>query len=226
MTEHANIYAALLAAQPNFTKPKKTEENSHFKNKYAGLESVVDAVKPALLAEGIVFFQPTAPSEFGTSVKTILYHVDSTTQIETEVPLLMGKQDMQGLKSASTYARRIGLENLCGLAPADGDDDAETDRQGNSMGAALSDAWQQGVLDNLPENATPAQRAKAFADAICADFAGKGQKALQNRWNKHRSLIANLENRFPDLHSAVVDAYEIAVMEASGSYTSSQHAAE
>lgn len=215
MTEHKSVHAALLAAQPKFKKPKKDAENSHFKNKYADLESVVDAVKSALNEEGVVFFHIPEASELGETMVTILHHPASATEIRCPVPMLLGKRDSQGFKAASTYAKRIGLESVTGVAPSD-DDDADAERQTNTMGAALKDAWKQGVLDSIPENASPAVKAKAFADAICADFEGKGEKALVNRWNKHSALIDSIAQRFPDLHSQIVDAYEVAMMAATG----------
>lgn len=210
-----NIGTALLRAQRNFGKAQKNAENSHFKNKYADLSSVLDAALPHLHAEGIYLSQPIETGDFGNAVRTILSHPASGTSLETLVPLLMAKQDMQAFKSASTYARRIGFENLTGLASGE-DDDAEIERKTNTMGAALNDAWRQSVMDNLPANATPAQTAAAFADAICADFDGKGEKALQNRWMKHKSMIGNMEQRFPDLHTKVIDAFENAMMAATG----------
>jgi len=215
MTEqekHADVYAALLAAQAEFTTVAKDAENSHFKNRYATLKADFDAALPALHRHGIVVSQPLVTGEFGHAVETILRHPASNTDMKTTVPLLMGKQSMQDMKSASTYARRIGFENLTGLVSGE-DDDAETDRKGNDMGAALTDAWRQSVMDSLPGNATPRQTAEAFADAICADFAGKKERALQNRWRKHEKLVAGFEQRFPDLHSKVVDAFETQVFE-------------
>lgn len=213
--EHKNIYAALLAAQPNFEKPKKTAENKHFGNKYADLEADLDAVVPALNAEGIVYQSKIVANELGYEVHTILRHPESGTDDTLVCPLLLGKQDMQGLKGARTYARRIGIEDICGIATGD-DDDAEDNRQGTNMGAAIKDAWRQSVEDSVPENATPRQKAEAYADAICADFDGKGEKALSNRWNKHKALVSQFETRFPDLHEKVVDKYENEVMRATG----------
>ncbi len=211
--EHKNVYAALLAAQPNFGKPKKNAENKHFGNKYADLEADLDAVVPALNAEGIVYQSKIVANELGHEVHTILRHPASDTEDIFSCPLLMGKQDMQGLKTARTYARRIGIEDICGIATGD-DDDAEDNRQGADMGAALRDAWRQSVEDNFPDNATPRQKAEAYAAAICEDFSGKGEKALKNRWAKHKSLITQFEERFSDLHEKVVDAYENEMMRA------------
>jgi hypothetical protein len=63
------------------------------------------------------------------------------------------------------------------------------------------------VLDSLPENATPRQKAEAFAQAICDEFQGKGEKALGNVWEKRKKLIAKFEAEHPDLHEKVVDAF-------------------
>lgn len=204
--QHADIWAALLAAQPNFTKPKKQAENKHFGNKYADLEADIDAVLPALNSAGIVYQCYTVSSELGLEVHTVLRHPASGTSDTYKCPLLLGKQDMQALKGARTYARRIGIEDICGLAPGE-DDDGNAAASGSDMGAALRDAWRQSVEDNFPENATPRQKAEAYADAICDDFKGKGEKALENRWNKHKGLISQFESRFPDLHEKVQDAY-------------------
>ncbi len=223
--EHKDIYSALLAAQPNFKKPKKTAENKHFGNKYADLEADLDAVVPALNAEGIVYQSKIVANELGHEVHTILRHPASGTDDTFACPLLMSKQDMQGLKSARTYARRIGIEDICGIATGE-DDDAEDNRQNANMGAAIRDAWRQSVEDNMPDNATPRQKAEAYAEAICEDFQGKGEKALKNRWNKHKSLIGQFEQRFTDLHEKVVDAFENEMMRATGNDVPQQHAAE
>lgn len=213
---HKSARAALLAAQANFGDAAKDAENKHFGNSYATLKSLLDAVVPHLQAQGLLLSQPIVGSELGYSVKTVLYHPDSDSEYATDVPLLMAKQDMQQLKSASTYARRIGLENLTGISASDDDDDAEQNRSGTSVGASIRDAWTQGVNDTIPDNATPLQRATAFAKAICEDFEGKGEKALQNRWSKRKDMIGQFEQRFPNLHSQVVDAYELAMMKATG----------
>jgi hypothetical protein len=48
------------------------------------------------------------------------------------------------------------------------------------------------VLDSLPEDATPRQKAEAFAQAICDEFQGKGEKALGNVWEKRKKLIGEV----------------------------------
>ena len=81
-----------------------------------------------------------------------------------------------------------------------------------SQSMQLKDAWKDAVLDSLPEDATPRQKAEAFADAIVSGFEGKKEKALANEWDRRKKMIAEFESRFPDLHERIVDAYETSVM--------------
>ena len=211
-TKHANIYAALAAAQATMGKALKQAENPHFRSKYADLGAVMDACLPALNANGISVVQPVHETEFGRYVKTVLYH-ESGESLETSVPLILGKQDMQGLGSAMTYARRYGLMAMAGIAPEDDDGNAAAASvKGNPTSNGLKDAWKDGVLDSLPPDATPRMKAEAFAQAICDEFAAKGTtrstKALEAAWDKHRKMIAAFEAQHSDLHEKVVDAYE------------------
>ena len=126
MTEkHPNIAAALAAAQAQMGKALKQSSNPHFRSKYADLGNVMDACMPALNANGIAVFQPVGRDEHGMFLKTILRHADSETWLEDGgMPLIVNKNDMQGLGSALTYARRYGLMSMVGIAPEDDDGNA------------------------------------------------------------------------------------------------------
>lgn len=213
---HGSIIEALVAAQMEMGNAAKDSKNPHFKSTYADLKSVREAALPALNRHGIAVYQPLETTELGNIQKTVFVHADSKETLETAIPLILGKQDMQGLGAAITYGRRYGLMSLAGIAPSE-DDDGNATQNKNPMGSALSDAWRQSVEDSVPENATPEQKAKAYADAICEDFKGKKERALSNRWEKHKSIIASLEGRFPDFHAQVVDAYENAMIDATDS---------
>lgn len=121
---HENLYAALAAAQSEMGKALKDSENPHFKSKYADLSSVVNACFPALTRNGIAVLQPPYDDETGRYVKTILVHGKSGETSECRVPLIIGKNDMQGYGSAVTYARRYGLMAMAGIAPDDDDGNA------------------------------------------------------------------------------------------------------
>lgn len=214
ITEHKSIYAALAAAQSAMGPALKQAVNPAFKSKYADLASVMEACLPALTANGICVMQPTGEDEQGRYVKTILAHVSGET-VECRVPLIVSKNDMQGYGSAVTYARRYGLMSMAGIAPEDDDGNAaskappkdEPKRQ-NLAAEALGDAWRDGVLDSLPENATARQKAEAFAAAIVADFnAVKGDRALANRWSRHEPMIERFRGDYPDLFHTVAETY-------------------
>ena len=119
-----SIATALAAAQINMGKALKQASNPHFRSKYADLGSVMDACLPALNERGIAVIQPTGENELGRFVETILIHGESGEQLSCRVPLIVGKNDMQGYGSAVTYARRYGLMAMAGIAPEDDDGNA------------------------------------------------------------------------------------------------------
>jgi hypothetical protein len=201
-----NIYTALAKAQTSMGKALKDSSNPHFKSKYADLASVMNACLGALTANGIAVTHSTEWSETEQQLVTTFTHGASDTACSIAIPLLLGKRDMQGLGSALTYARRYGVMALAGIAPEDDDGNAAVAAAPSKATQALSDAWTDAVLDSLPESATPRQKAEAFAQAICDEFQGKGEKALGNVWEKRKKLVAKFESEYPDLHEKVVDA--------------------
>lgn len=200
----SNIAAALAKAQAEMGKAIKESTNPAFRSKYADLGNVMDACLPALNRHNIAVIQPIVSDVDGRFVKTILIHESGET-LECAVPLIVGKNDMQGLGSAITYGRRYGLMSMAGIAPEDDDGNAAAK---NVQSSAISQARDDGVLDGLPENASPREKAEAYANAICADFSGKGVKALDRSWDNWQKHIAKLQDAYPDLWSSVVDAFE------------------
>lgn len=119
----SGIFAALAAAQMQMGKATKSAANPHFKSKYADLADVMDACLPALNANGIAVMQPLREVDGKLCVVTVLAHASGET-MECPVPLLVQKNDMQGLGSAITYGRRYGLMSMAGIAPEDDDGNA------------------------------------------------------------------------------------------------------
>lgn len=124
MTEHKNIYMALCAAQAGMGKVVKGATNPAFKSRYADLADVVSVAVPALTEQGIAMFHYMLRDEQGAVMRTMLVHGASETSVSCDVPLIINKNDMMGMKSATTYAKRIGLESLTGIAPEDDDGNA------------------------------------------------------------------------------------------------------
>lgn len=211
MSEPQNIIAALAAAQRNMGKALKSANNPHFRSKYADLASVMDACLPALNEAGIAVIQPVIENEFGRYVATqFLFGED---RLECRIPVILGKNDMQGLGSALTYARRYGLMALAGIAPEDDDGNAAA---ATMKGAQPPQSWAQTITDELPEGSTPAQKAEAVATALIDQFKRKkSAQQLSNEWDRRTDdrAIPTLEKHFPDLHGKVVDAYETRMIE-------------
>ena len=209
-SQHKNVFTALAAAQGEMGPLVKGATNPHFKSRYATLDDVVNAVRPPLNANGLCFHFETLAGE----MVAVLTHGESETSIKCGIPLLVSKNDIQAFKSATTYAKRMGLESITGIAPADDDDGtaaakAPPPKAPHVSTEALRDAWADSVLDGLPGDATPRMKAEAFSLAIIIDFAVKTVPTLEGRWSRHAKIIASLKERHPDLFDQVVDAYEM-----------------
>lgn len=119
------IMPALIKARGNFKAAVKDSKNPHFKSAYASLDSVVDAITDALLAQGIFQTQPTSVEDGVTILHTRFVH-SSGEWIGSTYPVHPVKKDPQGEGSALTYARRYALMSLAGIAPEDDDGSAAT----------------------------------------------------------------------------------------------------
>jgi hypothetical protein len=117
----SEIHKALSKAQSKMRGAVKDSTNPHFRSRYADLESVIDALKSPFAECGLSYFQSV--SEDGQRLITTIAHESGET-ISGSVPLIIGKQDMQGVGSAITYARRYGLAALAGVSQTDDDGNA------------------------------------------------------------------------------------------------------
>jgi len=123
MTKHENIYSALCAAQKEFGQVTKGSTNPAFKSKYADLADVANVVIPALSDHGVAVMHYLIGDTLN-AMRTEFVHAPSGSKVYCDVPLIVDRQNMQGMKSATTYAKRIGLESLSGIAPDDDDGNA------------------------------------------------------------------------------------------------------
>ena len=121
MESKPTLIDALVKAQSEMSHAAFDQTNPHFKSKFASLKSVIDAVKPALNANGIAFVQKSVPMEHGIAVETVFY--GHGEELATgPVPVPVDRENAQGFGSALTYAKRYSLAMACGVA-ADQDDD-------------------------------------------------------------------------------------------------------
>jgi len=110
---------SLLKAHKDMKPVIKDSTNPHFKNSYASLGAVIDATSTVFRNNGFVVMQPCGRDELGAYVETRLLHTTGES-FSSKVYLVLDKQNMQGLGSAITYARRYGL---LGMANREAEDD-------------------------------------------------------------------------------------------------------
>ena len=120
----ANLAKALSIVQGKLTYAKKDSENPFFKSKYADLESVWDACRDLLSANGLAVVQ--LPGEYfeGTMALTTIITHSSGEWISQQMSLPVTKPDAQGAGSALTYMRRYALAAAIGVVQADDDGNA------------------------------------------------------------------------------------------------------
>ncbi len=166
----AEIAAALSKAQAAFgviprtrTVNVKTDKGSYSFN-YAPLDVVLDAVRPALAANGLAITQILSGAGQGLRMRTILLH-SSGQFLASEVPLVSVGNTPQAVGSAITYMRRYVITALLGLASEEDDDGNHA--SGNTAQPAPRQTRKAPTPPPTPSEVTAKQRA-TFAKAIAS----------------------------------------------------------
>lgn len=150
------IAPAFLQAQKAIGNVVKGQKNLFFKSNYAGLPDVMEGCKEALNEVGISVLQTNGKDEFGPYVETTLIH-SSGQWFESKLYLILNKQDMQGLGSSVTYARRYDLQGIVFMGAED--DDGES-----AVGRSKSSLKQNAVL--LPKEHFVSESKKATPEVL------------------------------------------------------------
>lgn len=117
-----DLFAALIKAQAEIKPAEKNSINEYYKNKYARLETVVEACREALNKHGLAVTQLTDTTEEGMILITQLCH-SSGQWLRGYYPIKPIKADPQSYGSAISYAKRYALAAIVGVVAADEDDD-------------------------------------------------------------------------------------------------------
>jgi len=203
MSAHKNVFTALTAAQGEMGPLVKGAVNPYFKSRYATLDDVVNAVRPPLNSNGLCFHFETQAGE----MVAVLTHGESETSIRCGVPLLVSKNDIQAFKSAATYAKRIGLESLSGVAPEDDDGNAAAaapiQRPAERQAPARISADQFIALTarmeaaGVPEDKICARYSLRSIEEMPAEAFQKAMGALQKTIDDKKPARADLEDEIP-----------------------------
>lgn len=168
--EIKDIATALAKAQSQIENALKDSKNPHFKSKFASLASVINAVSEQLSANGIAVTQSMLPGQLHMPhmVVTTLSHT-SGQWIRSFTPLILTKNDMQGLGSAITYARRYALSAIVGITQEDDDGhDASTPSASKDSKETKPDT--KSIVSN------DSQSKLTFDDVVTAGKAKKWQR--------------------------------------------------
>ena len=172
-----SIFVALLKAQMEFTAIIKKSTNPAFKSKYANLEAVLDAVTPALNANGLFLTQETSRVDNMIEVKTIVFNA-AGEKFEGGVTCLpIVKNDAQGVGGAITYARRYSIKTMFALAEEDDNGNAASQRPGKAP----------------PAPPTPVEKPPY---EIKPEIKERWSKSILNGDHTANGIITSLERRF------------------------------
>lgn len=151
-TKSSSLASALATAFAAFEAASKDSTNPHFKSKYANLPSVIEAVKPALIANRLFFTQATHEADGGVCIETLVHHESGENMSFGRLFVPANKNDAQAYGSALSYARRYSLMTAFGIPAEDDDGNAAVKSARNGNGGAAIDDAQYATLVTLMEN--------------------------------------------------------------------------
>lgn len=97
--------------------------------KYADINDVWTAIKAQLKVNNLVISQtPEIAPQSGHVFTTMIYHVKSGEWIQSSMPLILQRDDPQGVGSSITYFRRYMIMSMLGLTSDEYDSDASEHR--------------------------------------------------------------------------------------------------
>lgn len=140
----SQLFAALAKAQGAFKPIEKnraveirTKERGSYKFKYADLEAVISATRPALAANGLAVVQLIVNGEGGQVLDTQLVH-EGGGYITSRAPIPRpDSYDLKNYGATLTYLRRYAYSALLCVAA---DDDLDEDGEGGTVPMGRSEA--------------------------------------------------------------------------------------
>lgn len=114
------IFEKVFKVQASVERIKKDNKNPHFKNTYAHINDVLEAVLPSLNENKVLLTQPTFTKDGVNYLKTSLIDYEDGSEIVSDMVLPLNL-DAQKTGSALTYYRRYQLISILGLQAVDDD---------------------------------------------------------------------------------------------------------
>ena len=127
--EHANaaLFAAIAQAQGEVENATKSATNSHFKNRYADLAEVLNAVRPVFARHGLAIIQSVSSDQQLVTVATTIAHKEGGF-VTSSMSCTSPTSKIQDLGSMVTYLRRYSVAAMTCISQADDDGNAASQR--------------------------------------------------------------------------------------------------
>jgi hypothetical protein len=147
------IYQKLLDAKKQIGKVSKNAKNPHFKNNYADINALIEAVEPILLENGLILLQPIIDNK----VVTQIIDVESGEKVESILTLDTNLNSQQQ-GSQITYFRRYTLQSVLSLQAEDDDANTASKPQAKSK---IDNARFEKALETIKQGTYTIEKLKA-----------------------------------------------------------------
>tara|TARA_R110002126_G_scaffold84295_1_gene204967 strand:+ start:379 stop:1023 length:645 start_codon:yes stop_codon:yes gene_type:complete len=121
------IWKAMMDFRGKVDQVERTSKNEFLSYKYANINNIIDTIKPVLYELGMGYVQTVQYIDGVDLLNTRIYLVNHPEEfIESNIRLIMAKEDSQSLGSSITYNRRYALWSMFSLEVHDDDGERAT----------------------------------------------------------------------------------------------------
>ena len=236
-----SIYSAIAAAAGEVKVLGKSEHNKFDGYDFVSIDKFLALVNPICAKNGIfpIISQSSVELYENTNSKggkttwarffydITLFHSSGQSLGPVNVMVSVPMNGAQATGSAQSYALKQFFRATL-MIPTGDKDDADllpTEAHSATANAPKKRSWAQTITDELPPTATDHDKARAVADALCAQWKRKKTHGeLSNEWDRRKGITDQMAEKFPEMFKAVAEAYEARVIELEP--MKSPHAAE
>lgn len=185
----------------------------HNNKKYATLEDITKLTRPVLSENGLALTFAIKVEQDVIVTAKLMHKAGHCEETSIALPRENSgsKNAVQAVGSSQTYGQRYTAQAILGLSLGN-----DTEDDGRSTGAPVehkqsrSQSWAQTIVQDMPENASPRDKAETIADAICAQWKRmKGVKQIDNEWDRRAEIISKMEIEHHDLWEQVIEGYNV-----------------
>ena len=210
----ATFAAAFAAASAEFPSIPLNGKG-HNGKPYATLKDIMSHTRPALSKNGLVLSFSTDVKERVVVTAKLMHKAGhtETTSIALPTDTSGSKNPVQAVGSSQTYGERYTAQAILGLSLGE-----DTEDDGGATGEPVvkgnMDPWIKTIIQDMPADATPRDKAEEIARALCSQWRRKNSVGqLNNEWDRRAKTIDDMEARHPDLHETICDNFDARMSE-------------